>query len=102
MKELSREEREELWKIIEDVFSDVRSLKYNITQNEFDERLYQLNLAKEQIRKLIEEKPKVTREFVEKWLEEKWCEDWCGPGYYKVLVSWLIELLIAVGVKVKI
>jgi len=70
MKKLSKEE---LWKIMEDAFEEAKikicGLKYDydITQDEFDERLYQLNLAEQQLRKLIEEKPKVTRKFVKQW-----------------------------------
>jgi len=57
MEELSKEEK---IKIIENVFEDaktsLRSLKYDIKQDEFDKRLYQLNLIQRQICKLVEKK----------------------------------------------
>jgi len=73
MKELSREE---LLEILGYAFSDYTS--DNEVLDEFKEKAKQSHL---QIRKLIEEKPEVTKEFVEKWAHVFF--DYLDTHYFK-------------------
>lgn len=79
--------------------SDLIEWLQGINQSATAVKDYYVMKATTQLIEIIK-KPEVTEEFVEKWLEENWNEQWCDPESFSEILDWLVKFAKELGVEV--